>query len=158
MQIVLLTGNHNRQGFDCGREALNDWLRRVARQHQSKGVSRTFVATLESEPTVICGYFALTVTEVDSRELPEHRRKGLPRLLPGVRLGRLAIARQHQGKGLGKLLLMNAIERTRLIHEQTGVVGLFVDALDESAAGFYAQYGFETFADAPLKLVLPIAG
>ena len=26
MQILPLTGNHDRQGFDCGRPELNDWL------------------------------------------------------------------------------------------------------------------------------------
>ena len=50
MQILPLTGNHDRQGFDCGRQELNDWLRKVARQHQDKGLSKTFVATREDAP------------------------------------------------------------------------------------------------------------
>ena len=39
-----LTGDHDRNGFDCGAEALNLWLRQTALQHQAKGISRTFVA------------------------------------------------------------------------------------------------------------------
>ncbi len=155
MLIAPLTGSHDRQGFDCGRPELNDWLRNVARQHQDKGLSRTFVATLEDQPAEICGFYALTLTEVDTQSLTAQRRKKLPRLIPGVRLGRLAVDRRYQGKRLGELMLINAIERVRRIMEHAGVVGLFVDAIDEQAAQFYARYGFEAFADEPLKLFLP---
>ncbi len=152
MRILPLTGNHDRQGFDCGQQELNNWLRKTALQHQKKGISKTFVATMEETPTDICGYYALTLTEVDTRELPKDRQTKLPRIIPGIRLGRLAVARKHQGKHLGQTLLMNAIERVQLIREHAGVVGLFVDAIDEQAAGFYIHFGFEPFGDEPHKL------
>ena len=104
MQILPLTGSHNRQEFDFGRQELNDWLQRVARQHQEKGLSKTFVATREGMPDRIYGYYALTLAELENRHLPEARRKKLPRRIPGVRLGRLAVHKQYQGKGLGELL------------------------------------------------------
>ena len=156
MLITPLTGNHDRAGFDCGRAELNDWLRKVARQHRDKGLSRTFVAVRDEEPALVCGYFALTLAEVITTSLPQSRQRKLPRVIPGVRLGRLAVDRRYQGMRLGELMLMNAIERTRQIHEQAGVVGLFVDAIDELAAKFYAHFGFEAFADEPLKMFLPI--
>ncbi len=156
MLILPLTGNHNRLDFDCGRSELNDWLRHIARQHQDKGLSKTFVAVLESDPTRICGYYALTLTEVDTRTLPESRRKKLPRLIPGVRLGRLAVDVRFQGKRLGELLLVDALERVRFIRQHAGVIGLFVDAIDDKAAVFYAHFGFEAFLDDPLKLFLPV--
>ena len=156
MRILPLTGNHDRQSFDCGRPELNDWLRNIARQHQDKGLSKTFVAVLGDAPTRICGYYALTLTEVDTQSLSEARRKKLPRLIPGIRLGRLAVDAQFQGKRLGELLLVDALERVRLIHQHAGVVGLFVDAIDDKAAAFYAHFGFEAFVDDPLKLFLPV--
>lgn len=156
MQIIPLAGNHNRQDFDCGKADLNDWLKRVARQHFEKGLSRTFVAVLEDQLTMICAYYALTLTEVDTAALSEQRRKKLPRMIPGVRLGLLAVDCRYQGKRLGELMLMDALERVRGITEHVGVVGLFVDAIDEQAAQFYARYGFEAFADEPLKLFLPL--
>ena len=152
MQILALTGDHDREGFDCGRTELNDWLRKIARQHQAKGLSKTFVAILDDQPQRICGFYALTLTEVDTRILPEGRRKYRPRLIPGVRLGQLAVDVQYQGKQLGELLLMDAVRRVRLIQEHAGVVGLFVDAIDGQAARFYEHFGFEAFADEPLKL------
>lgn len=156
MQILPLTGSHDRQSFDCGRPELNDWLRSIARQHQDKGLSKTFVAVLDDAPTRICGYYALTLTEVDTQSLAEARRKKLPRLIPGIRLGRLAVDAQFQGKRLGELLLVDALERVHFIHQHAGVVGLFVDAIDDKAAAFYAHFGFEVFVDDPLKLFLPV--
>lgn len=156
MLIVPLTGSHDRQGFDSGRAELNDWLQRVARQHQDKGLSKTFVAVLEDQPEQICAYYALTLTEVDTAALSEQRRRKLPRMIPGVRLGRLAVHQRYQGKRLGEIMLMDAIERVRRITEHAGVVGLFVDAIDDKAAQFYARYGFEAFQDEPLKLFLPV--
>jgi GNAT superfamily N-acetyltransferase len=126
MQILPLTGNHNRQNFDCGRTELNNWLQQVARQHQDKGLSKTFVAVL-------------------------------PQRIPGVRLGRLAVDLRYQNKGLGELLLVDAISRARRIHQEAGVVGLFVDAIDDNASGFYRQYGFLNIPDNPLLLFYPIA-
>lgn len=156
MLIVPFTGSHDRQGFDCGRSELNDWLRSVARQHQNKGLSKTFVAALENQPTQICACYAMTLTEVNTQSLTEPRRKTLPHKIPGVRLGRLAVDQRYQRKRLGELMLMDAIERVRRIREHAGVVGLFVDAIDASAAQFYARYGFEAFVDEPLKLFLPV--
>ena len=154
MQVRPLAGDHDRQEFDCGRRELNDWLRQVARQHQDKGLSKTFVAVLEEAPTRICGYYALTLAELENRHLPEAWRKKLPRRIPGVRLGRLAVDRQHQGKGLGELLLVDALTRAQRIYTEAGGIGLFVDALDGQAAGYYLNFGFDASPDNPLLLFL----
>ncbi len=155
MQVLPLTGSHDRQGFDGGRQELNDWLRKVARQHQDKGLSKTFVATREDAPDRILGYYALTLAELENRHLPEAWRNKLPRRIPGVRLGRLAVDRRCQGKGLGELLLIDALTRTRRIYTEAGGIGLFVDAIDEEAAGFYRRFGFAACPDNPLLLFLP---
>ena len=155
MQVLPLTGSHDRQGFDCGCQELGDWLRQVARQHQDKGLSKTFVATREEAPGRICGYYALTLAELENRHLPEARRKKLPRRIPGVRLGRLAVDKQYQGKGLGELLLVDALTRAQRIYTEAGGIGLFVDALDERAASYYRRFGFEASPDNSLLLFLP---
>ena len=154
MQVLPLTGSHEREGFDCGRQELNDWLRQVARQHQDKGLSKTFVATTEEMPDRICGYYALTLAELEYRHLPQAWRKKLPRRIPGVRLGRLAVDRQFQNKGLGKLLLVDALGRARRIYSEAGGIGLFVDAIDEQAALYYQHFGFAASPDNPLLLFL----
>ena len=155
MQVQTLTGSHDRQGFDCGRRELNDWLRQVARQHQDKGLSKTFVAVGDQTPSHISGYYALTLAELETRQLPDAWRKRLPRRIPGVRLGRLAIDLAFQGKGLGELLLVDALSRTRRICKEAGGIGLFIDAIDERAAVYYRRFGFTAAPDNPLLLFLP---
>ena len=154
LRVRALTGDHDRQGFDCGRLELNGWLRQVARQHQDKGLSKTFVAVGEEAPTRVLGYYALTLAELENRHLPAAWRTKLPRRIPGVRLGRLAVDRQLQGKGLGELLLVDALTRAQRIHVEAGGIGLFVDALDEQAAGYYRRFGFDASPDNPLLLFL----
>ena len=156
MQVIPLTGNHERQGFDCGRQELNDWLRQVAHQHQDKGLSKTFVATAEEVPDRICGYYALTLAELENRHLPQAWRKKLPRRIPGVRLGRLAVDNQYQGKGLGKLLLGCAVDRCLKAREQIAAYALVVDAKDDAAKSFYLHFGFKALMDAKLTLYLPL--
>lgn len=156
--IQPLTGRYDRNAFESGSAQLDTWLRQTAQQHQRRGISKTFVAVSDEEPTRILGYYALTVCEIFTEELPEDLARKLPRKTPGVRLGRLAVDRSMQGQGLGEHLLMDAIERSRRVLEHVGVHALFVDAKDERAAAFYRKYGFRPLPDDPLRLVLPIAG
>jgi len=155
MQILPLAGSHDRQGFDCGRQELNRWLQQTAHQHQSKGLSKTFVAVRDKEPKRICAYYALTLAEIEGRQLPDAWRKKLPHRIPGVRLGRLAVDRLDQNKGLGELLLIDALMRAHRIHTEAGGFGLFVDALDAQVAAYYRRFGFQSIPDNPLMLFLP---
>ncbi|EIC23194.1 hypothetical protein Thi970DRAFT_00850 [Thiorhodovibrio frisius] len=92
MLIQPLTGQHDRRAFDCGRSELNDWLVKIARQHQDKGLSKTFVAVQETAPSVILGYYALTLwmrfsPRTESRRM--HSRPGRDTTaVAGLGLGR----------------------------------------------------------------------
>lgn len=156
LKIQPLTGHHDRTRFDSASAALDRWLRETAGQHQEKNLSKTFVAVSEEDPERILGFYALTVCEVASGDLPPSLARRLPRTLPGVRLGKLAVDRSVQGQGLGEILLVNAIERTRSIMTQVGIHALFVDAKDERAAKFYRHFGFQSFPDQPLTLALKL--
>lgn len=156
MQIIPLSGNHDRKAFDCGRQELNDWLQKVARQHQEKGISKTFAAIREQQPNLICGFYTLTLAELDNRHLPNEWQKKLPQRIPGVRLGRLAIDKHFQGKGLGELLIVDALYRAEKIHREAGGIGLFVDAIDKEVASYYLRFGFHPCPDNPLLLFLPM--
>lgn len=154
--IVPLLREHDRAGFDCGVPELNTFLRVTARQHGEKGISRTFVLT-EGDAKIL-GFFTLTLCEVCSEMLPETYASKYPSHgLPAVRLGRLAVSRKHQGKGYGELLLAEAIHRTLLIADHAGLIGLFVDAKDDSARSFYEHFGFVPLPADPLRLFLPLA-
>lgn len=86
---------------------------------------------------------------------PRTLRKKLPRRVPGVRLGRLAVDRHFQGKGLGELLLVDALTRAQQVYKDAGGMGLFIDAIDEQAAGYYKRFGFAEALDNPHLLFFP---
>lgn len=154
--IVALAREHDRTGFDCGVAELNVFLKSTARQHGDKGISRTFVLT-ENNSSAILGFFTLTLCEVVTENLPSRYAKKYPHHgLPAVRLARLAVSRKQQGKKYGELLLAEAIHRSVLIADQAGVIGLFVDAKNDSARTFYERYGFTTLPNQPFHLFLPI--
>lgn len=156
LRIELLDGTHDRAGFDCGAEALNRYLKETARQHVVKGISMTWVAVDEQStgPKPVLGFFTLSLCQVVADGVPSAWAKKLPRQIPAMRLGRLAIASEEQGRGLGKVLLVEALLRVAKIGALAGGIGLFVDAKDEEASRFYRHFGFEPTPGQPLVLFL----
>lgn len=158
MQVVLLTHDHDRAGFDCGVPELNRFLKATARQHIDKGISRTFVLVNEKYPKVILGFFSLTICEVNAKDIPAAYSKKYPsqHSLPAVRLARLAVSVKDQGKRYGEALLGEAVQRTATIAKHADLIGLFVDAKNENAKQFYQKYGFVCIEERSLKLFLPV--
>lgn len=154
--IERLSQAHDRSGFDCGQRLLNDWLKNRAGQFERRDLSRTYVATLPGE-MYVCGYYAILTHRVVYDDLPEKESKGLPRLdVPVVLLGRLAVDKTIQGKGLGAALLVDALRRTSSISEQVGIRAVEVDAIDETARQFHLNFGFRSLLDDPRHLIMPM--
>lgn len=160
----LLLGNwidlgHDRSSFDCGVPALNEFLHKFAQQQSKKGVSTVYVLIDQNAPEQILGFYSLSAAQVEATRLSAAAQKKLPRYpIPCFRMGRLACAKAHQGQGLGRILLGLAIERCLQARKQVAAYALLVDAKDESAARFYAHYGFTALQDAQLSLYLPLGG
>ena len=136
----VLNSSHRISHFDCGKPALNEWLVRHAGQAQSSGSARTFVVSDSDE---IAGYYSLTVGQVDSIEAPTRIRKGMGQYpVPVVLLARLAVSLHHQGRGIGRGLLQDAVRRTLVIAEQAGIRALLAHPINENASRFYLRFGF----------------
>ena len=150
--------SHDREGFDCASEPLNAFLKQTARQHAERGISRTFVLVDENAagPKPILGFFSLNICQVKSDSLSPEDSKRLPRDVSAVRLGRLAVAKDHQRKGLGKILLIGAMTKFMEIFNTAGGIGLFVDAKDHEAKLYYQRFGFVSLPDNELELFLPV--
>lgn len=156
-KIEELSGAHDRIGFDCGNDALNLYLRETARQHGLKGISKTFVLVHEDaiSPKPIIGFFTLNICQVQTNLVPKNIAKRLPRQATGVKVGRLAVSKSCQKKGIGKFLLVTAMKYFLKIHDLAGGVGLFVDAKDDQAKSYYEQFGFISLNSNDLQLFLP---
>lgn len=150
--------HHDRVAFDCGAEALNDYLRRYARQNHESGGAKTFVATPVEDERRVLAYYTLSPASIAFERVPEIVRHGLGRYDVGVfRLGRLAVDRRVAGLGLGGQLLLTAGRRCLAVAEQVGGVALLINAKDERAASWYAGFGAIRLLDASLSLVLPLS-
>lgn len=157
-KIEALSRIHDRDGFCSGSEPLDLFLKRTARQHADRGISRTFVLVDENaaEPKPILGFFSLNICQLKSEALPVGEAGKLPRDVAGVRLGRLAVDRANQRQGLGRTLLIAAMTKFLEIFAVAGGIGLFVDAKDESAQRYYEQFGFVPLPSNALQLFLPV--
>jgi GNAT superfamily N-acetyltransferase len=148
---------HDREAFDCGEEALNEFLRRYARKSHDRGGAKTFLAIDDNDNQTILGYYSLSPASVEIARTPESISQGLARHeVPGFRLARLAVDRRFQGQGIGGQLLLAAGRRCLLAAAEVGGVVLVIDAKDERVAGWYASYGAVPLLDAPLSLLLPL--
>ncbi|MDR6394106.1 ribosomal protein S18 acetylase RimI-like enzyme [Herbaspirillum seropedicae] len=152
---ALDTTLHDRRRFDSGTPALNRYLREQVTQDIRRRVAACFVA-LNDEQRVV-GYYTLASASVPLTGLSDALRRKLPRYgaIPAIRLGRLAVDREFQARGLGGALLVNALRRA-IAAEIPGAV-MLVDAKDQQAAAFYRHHGFLALQDAPLTLFLPLA-
>jgi ribosomal protein S18 acetylase RimI-like enzyme len=154
--IEILAEYHNREKFDSGSQALDRFLKQTARQHIDKGISRTFVLIDRDIPEEIIGFFTLTLCEVRVEKFPPSIAKKYPLKVPGVKLARLAVARQFQRQGIGEILTVEAMQRAFLVAELAGGIGLFVDAKDRVAKSYYTRYGFVSLQDCQLEMFLSL--
>jgi GNAT superfamily N-acetyltransferase len=149
LRIEVLGTSHDRAGFGCGVESLDRYLKTQASQDTRRRANAVFVLVETVSPAVIIGYFSLCATSLTPGDVPEAARKFVPRypLVSATLLGRLAVARERQGEGLGGILLARAL---RMAWESAGSVGscmVVVDAIDEGAVGFYAAHGFSRLGE-----------
>lgn len=156
MDIVFepLGSQHDRSKFCSGQADLDDWFRQRASQDERRNIARVFVA-VESGLGVI-GFYSLSSFKLDFADLPEELARKLPRYdgVPAALIGRLARDNRVHGKGVGGLLVADALRRTLSAAQSLAVFAIMVDATDERAATFYENFGFRRFPLNPNKLFL----
>ena len=127
--------------FDCGQPALNQFLQRYALVNQKAHSAQTYVCCCEGQ---VVGFYSLAVGSVDVADAPLRVVKGLARYpVPVMILARLAVAQAHQGKGLGRALLKDALLRTAQAADIAGIRCLVVHAKDDAARQWYASWELE---------------
>jgi GNAT superfamily N-acetyltransferase len=154
-ELLSKKNNHHEVGsFDCGTAALNIWLTTQAGQAARKGHSVTFV--IANDQNVVLGYYALAVRRhFPTETLPPQLAAVFPPGTNATVLARLAVDLSQQGKGVGAVLLREAMQRVKEMAAETGDVLLYVDAKDGQAS-FYAKYGFTPLASDPQTLFIRI--
>jgi GNAT superfamily N-acetyltransferase len=153
LRLERLGAHHDVSSFASGNEELDSWLRRHALAAQQMDSARTFLLVRGGAENRVAGYFSLTMGSVLRAEAPPKLVRGLPAYPVGmVLLARLAVDRSEQGKGLGALLLAEALRKAVAAGEAAAARLVVVDAIDDEAAKFYAHHGFIAAPGYPLRL------
>jgi len=150
--------HHDRESFDCGEAALNEFLRRYARKSHELGGAKTFLAIGDQGNKPVLGFYSLSPASIAYARTSELVRRGLARHeVPAFRLARMAVDRSVQGQGLGGRLLLAAGRRCVRAAAEVGGVAMLIDAKNDKVAQWYSSYGAVRLLDAPLSLVIPLA-
>ena len=149
LRIEPLGKQHDRAGFSCGQGELDDWFRRRASQDERRNVARVFVAV--DDALGVVGFYSLSSFTLSLENLPDEIARKLPRYdaIPAALIGRLARDEKARGRGIGELLLADALRRILGASKTLAVFAIVVDTKNERAAEFYETYGFQVF---PLQL------
>lgn len=149
-----LSGEHRLDSFDCGVPALNDWLRKYAMQSAAVDSCVTSVAHVGGD---VIGYRSLVVGSVERENAPEELTRRMPRYpVPVMLLARLAVDLRHQGHGIGRGLLRDALRQSVRVAEIVAVKAVVVDAKDGKAP-FYEAFGFARFPGHEDRLYVTLA-
>lgn len=153
--IIEPLGAHDRSSFHCGAQALDLYLRERASQDVKRLLASCFVL-VETATNVVAGFYTLSASSVLASDVSIEILKRLPRypVLPAALLGRLAIDRSFQRRGLAAALLADAAQR--VLRGDMMAFALIVGAKDENAAAFYRLQGFLPFASRSMSLFLPL--
>jgi GNAT superfamily N-acetyltransferase len=140
IEVRLLGETDDRSSFHSGDEQLDLFFRRYSRQNQFRHHIGTTYIALESK--TILGFATVTVGHVEIENIPSSLRKKLPEYpLPILRLARLAVDRNAQGKGVGEHLMRTVFSVAIELRVKLGCVGVVVDA-KPGADNYYSRYGF----------------
>lgn len=154
-------GRHDRSGFDCGVERLNNFLNLSAKKQQKDDMTRVYVAVLPGE-TAILGYHAINVGTMNVAELARPPR-GTPSHgeIPVLFLGQVAVDLKAQGLGVGSLLMHHVFEKACVIADEAGCHAVLLDVMSDGDAeavgkrkGWYEDFGFQSFASSEARMFM----
>ena len=145
-QIIPLNSTHRKTDFECGKNLMDDYFHKQASQDIKRRLAACFVL---AEDTLVKGYYTLSNSSIQKELLPEEIQKKLPSYsnLPVTLLGRLAVDKRFHKKGLGEIMLIDALKRSLEVSTSIGSMAVIVDPLDDDARKFYSKYGFILLPD-----------
>ena len=154
-RLAPLSADHGLDSFSSGQPAHDDWLLTHARNATGQG-TRTYVL-LDEATDEVAGYFAIAPHLLERQAAPRRIGRSAPARIPAVLLAKLALDRRLHGQGPGAELLVHAL--TTIVDAARAAGGriVVVDAIDDSAAAFYAAHDFVATPNDPHRLVMKLS-
>lgn len=144
--ILRLGVDDERPPFDCGDDDLNEFFEKDSRKNCLELISVTYMVQRCGQ---LVAFFSVSNDSIKKEEIgrepfkrvvshvPSQKRYSSQ---PAVKIGRLAVTKDAQGCGLGRLIL-DFIKGWFTIDNKTGCRFIIVDAYEQSI-GFYQKNGF----------------
>lgn len=164
-ELERLSADHDVGGFDAGptdTEGQAAWLRERAVSNDARGNTRVFVTAYAGTKRV-AGFFGIAPGSVIHKGLPRRLRPhGTPPIIPAWFIARLAVDEPLQGRRVGRDLMLAALSRIVMLHENGGGALVVVDAAGERAQRLYTRHRFVPLTQADpevrtTRMVAPIS-
>lgn len=142
IKVEKLSGEHDLQAFNCGDSDLDSFLRKDALTYQKELVSNTYLCIYDGR---MIAYFSLSADSVrlDEVDREKFKARGIGVMdFPAVKVGRLAVNKRYQRRGIGKFVMNLATGKAALLSKSIGCRLLTVDAHPQ-ATKFYEKLGFK---------------
>lgn len=155
---------HDRTGFSCGVEAVDNYFKKTAGKLVSAGNVRLFV--MVNTDGHLIGFYAINAHAVDYRDLPSRFARNRPGhgSIPAAFVAMIGRDQRYSGQGFGSDLLVDALRRITQAADVIGLAVVLLDVLDcgnpERTArrqSLYQSYGFQPLPSNPARLYLPLA-
>jgi GNAT superfamily N-acetyltransferase len=148
-----ISTTHEMGEFSCGKPELDNWLKTRAMKAEGRS-ARTYVVT--ESPNRVVAFYTLSAKSVRIEQIPNRLARNMPKDIPVILLGRMAVDENHKAKGLGQHLLRDAMLRSIAGAEIIGARALIVEAMDRQAAAFYQKLGFLQFPPDTMAFFMPL--
>lgn len=160
---------HGVKDFDCCSQSQNNFLRRTAKRQQRHHYTQLHVAITadpKPAPEPVLGFYALNAHTIALNQLPAVHFAHPPRsgYIPAAFLSHLAVDYRYQGQGLGRILLVDALQQVKVASTLLGLRVVVLDVQDDGDAvaiqrrlNFYLGMGFQAFLSQPLRLFFNLA-
>lgn len=144
MLIRGINDDDGKGGFSCGVPALDHYLASRAWTNELIGISRTYVLVDHAASTDVMGFYTLSARSIEPSMLTGLYAKRLPKYpVPVLYIGMFGVSVRVQRRGLGVVLMRDALNRCLAASEEIGAMGIYLDSLDAKSTAFYDALGFE---------------
>ncbi|MFI3905678.1 GNAT family N-acetyltransferase [Ochrobactrum sp. S1502_03] len=155
---------HDRTAFSCGVSQVDNFLKLTANKLSKTDAIRVFILTGANKQ--LKGFYALNVHSVNYKDLPNHYAKNRPShgSIPAAYISMIGVDSRFQGKGLGEILLVDAMQRVIRVADQIGISVIMLDVLEcgnehntaRRLKLYTEKFGFTSLSSNRLRLFIPV--
>lgn len=155
---------HDRAAFSCGVPQIDNYLKLTAKKGSKADVVRVWVV-VDADSQII-GFYGINMHAIDVKDMPPAYAKKVGRhgMLPAAFIAMIGVDQNYQGKGIGSVLVADALKRIARASEEIGASVIVLDVFDDNdpeavtrRKTYYEDFGFLPLPDQPLRLFMSTA-